>query len=107
MDEMVLVTNTGQGLILVGDRYLGPGERRRVPRAHFEAATRKYKTLALVGGPVISQEIEPPAEPPAELPVEILDTAAESTFEVAVEELPAPLLVSSRPKKKAYKDKES
>jgi hypothetical protein len=89
MNETVLAArNIGQGLILVGDCYLLPGEKRDVPRAQFEAAALKNKDLVVVGE-TISQEItppEPPAEAPIDSPVEL--SPANQIFESSSAKLP-------------------
>lgn len=65
-NKTITVRNIGTESVLVGARYLLPGEERAVLQSHYEAAGGKDR-LAVVGGVIPAVEVEaeiPPLTPP-------------------------------------------
>jgi hypothetical protein len=63
MVEMVMVINPGTEMVLVGERYLLPGERRQVTKTIYEKAKERYPSLALVDELLKKEEPESEAPP--------------------------------------------
>ena len=55
MNDFVEVLNSGDTPVLVGDRYVFPGQRRRVLRRYFEAAKKKHSSLILHGEDALTE----------------------------------------------------
>lgn len=73
MDSFVIVFNSGDTPVLVGPKYVFPGQNQRVLRRHFDEAKVNHPGLKLSGKQEAPPEVpveETPEEAPPEVPAE-------------------------------------